>query len=86
MCIYAMKLAKSNPDTGKDFKATRGRCSRFMNRKGLVLRQKTKIAQKLSRDLKSKNHMFSTVYYSNMARPQFSSNLYREYGRNSYEL
>ncbi|KAG7165833.1 Pogo transposable element-like 4 [Homarus americanus] len=54
ICIYAMKLAKSNPDTGKDFKATRGWCSRFMNRKGLVLRQKTKIAQKLPHDLESK--------------------------------
>ncbi|KAG7166740.1 Pogo transposable element-like 1 [Homarus americanus] len=54
ICIYAMKLAKSNPDTGKDFKATRGWCSHFMNRKGLVLRQKSKIAQKLPLDLESK--------------------------------
>ncbi|KAG7172720.1 Pogo transposable element-like 11, partial [Homarus americanus] len=35
ICIYAIKLAKLNPDTCKDFKATRGWCSRFMNRKGL---------------------------------------------------
>lgn len=49
-----MKLAKSNPDTSKDFKATRGWCNRFMNRKGLVLRRRTKIAQKLPCDLESK--------------------------------
>ncbi|KAG6923506.1 pogo transposable element with KRAB domain, partial [Chelydra serpentina] len=34
--------------------ASAGRCTRFMNRRGLCLRQRTKIAQKLPRDLEGK--------------------------------
>ena len=52
--IYALKWAKSNPDCCKDFKATVSWCSRFMARHDLVIRQKTKISQKLPADLESK--------------------------------
>ena len=39
---YALKWAWANPEQGKEFKATVGWCNRFMNRKHLVIRQKTK--------------------------------------------
>uniref|UniRef100_H3A0T2 HTH CENPB-type domain-containing protein n=1 Tax=Latimeria chalumnae TaxID=7897 RepID=H3A0T2_LATCH len=52
--IYVLKWAKSNPESSKDFKATASWCSRFMERKCLVLRQKTKITQKLLKDLDDK--------------------------------
>lgn len=50
----ALKWAKTHPSESKDFKATVNWCSRFMKRKNLVLRQKTKIAQKLPADLEDK--------------------------------
>lgn len=52
--VYALKWARANPEQGKEFKATVGWCDRFMNRKNLVIRQKTKIAQKLPQDLDHK--------------------------------
>ncbi|KFD50651.1 hypothetical protein M513_08458, partial [Trichuris suis] len=50
----AMRWAKLNEPLCRNFKATSGWCSRFMKRKDLVLRQKTKIAQKLPADLDDK--------------------------------
>ena len=43
------------------FVASAGWCERFMNRYGLVLRQKTKIAQKLTADLEMKANLFHKV-------------------------
>ena len=40
--------------TTESFKASRGWCTRFMRRRGLVLRQRTHIAQKLPKDLDEK--------------------------------
>ncbi|KFD45194.1 hypothetical protein M513_13929 [Trichuris suis] len=50
----AIRWAKLNEPLCRNFKATSGWCSRFMKRKDLVLRQKTKIAQKLPADLDDK--------------------------------
>ncbi|KAG7158992.1 Pogo transposable element-like 36 [Homarus americanus] len=55
ICIWALKWAKQNQEHSKDFKATASWCSRFMERSNLVLRQKTKIAQKLPADLNCGN-------------------------------
>lgn len=52
--VEAIKWAKAHPEVCNDFKGTANWCSRFMKRKGLVLRQKTKIAQKLPEDLADK--------------------------------
>ncbi|KAG7171339.1 Pogo transposable element-like 59, partial [Homarus americanus] len=46
--------AKQNQEHSKDFKATASWCSRFIERSNLVLRQKTKITQKLPADLNCK--------------------------------
>ena len=51
---HALKWAKANNEESKDFKATKGWCSRFMNRRNLVIREKTKISQKLPKDLEHK--------------------------------
>uniref|UniRef100_K7FTI3 HTH CENPB-type domain-containing protein n=1 Tax=Pelodiscus sinensis TaxID=13735 RepID=K7FTI3_PELSI len=52
--MFALQWGKSNPDHSKGFKATVSWCTRFMERHNLVLRQKTKIAQKLPADLDGK--------------------------------
>lgn len=56
--LFALQWAKSNPDHSNNFKATISWCSRFMERHDLVLRQKTKIAQKLPADLDNKVDSF----------------------------
>lgn len=50
--LRALSIAKKEQIA--DFKGTAGWCSRFLNRHDLVLRQKTKIAQKLPEDLEDK--------------------------------
>ncbi|CDW60040.1 BrkDBD and DDE 1 and HTH Tnp Tc5 domain containin g protein [Trichuris trichiura] len=50
----AMNRANSNPYLAYGFTATQAWCSRFMKRKKLVLRQKTKVAQKKPVDLEDK--------------------------------
>ena len=45
-----------NKENSIDFKATNSWCTRFVNRYNLVLREKTKIAQKLPRELDDKSH------------------------------
>lgn len=52
--LFALKWSKSNYEENTDFKATIGWCDRFMKRKNLVLRQRTKIAQKLPEDYNDK--------------------------------
>lgn len=52
--LMALKWADTHKSESKDFKATRGWCSRFMLRRNLVLRVKTKMAQKLPADLEHK--------------------------------
>ena len=47
----AMKWSKKNHELSQNFKVSRGWLSRFMIRNNLVLCQKTKIAQKLPKDL-----------------------------------
>lgn len=54
----SIKWAFENPALAKDFKATASWCDRFMKRRDLVLRQKTKIAQKLPADLEEKIRSF----------------------------
>uniref|UniRef100_K7FGA6 HTH CENPB-type domain-containing protein n=1 Tax=Pelodiscus sinensis TaxID=13735 RepID=K7FGA6_PELSI len=56
--MFALQWGKSNPDHSKGFKATVSWCTRFMERHNLVLRQKTKIAQKLPADLNGKVSLF----------------------------
>jgi hypothetical protein len=41
--VYALKWARANAERSKEFKATMSWCNRFMNRKNLVMQQKTKI-------------------------------------------
>jgi len=55
--LRAMQMAKNDKYTLTDskFVASAGWCSRFMNRNGFCLRQRTKIAQKLPKDLEEKN-------------------------------
>lgn len=52
--LFALQWAKKNPNESINFRATESWCSRFMNRRNLVLRQKTKVAQKLPKDLDDK--------------------------------
>ncbi|KAJ1130292.1 hypothetical protein NDU88_008646 [Pleurodeles waltl] len=56
--LFALQWAKSNPDHSNRFKATVSWCTRFFERHNLVLRQKTKIAQKLPADLEAKVNSF----------------------------
>ncbi|KAL7988948.1 hypothetical protein Chor_007867 [Crotalus horridus] len=56
--LFALQWAKSNPDHSNRFKATVSWCTRFLGRHNMVLRQKTKIAQKLPADLDSKVNSF----------------------------
>lgn len=56
--VEAVKWGKAHPEASIDFKGTANWCSRFMKRKNLVLRQKTKIAQKLPVDLADKTTNF----------------------------
>ncbi|KAH1173359.1 hypothetical protein KIL84_017881 [Mauremys mutica] len=56
--MFALQWAKSNPDHSKGFKATVSWCTRFLERHSLVLRQKTRIAQKLPADLDGKVSLF----------------------------
>ena len=48
--LFAIDWAGGNEENSRDFKATNSWCTRFMNRYNLVLREKTKIAQKLPRE------------------------------------
>ena len=52
--IQALKWAKLNANNAVNFKATNSWCYRFMQRKSLSLRAKTKIAQKLPKELEEK--------------------------------
>lgn len=52
--IKAINWVFKNPHLSKDFKASSDRCSRFMDRHNLVIRIKTKIAQKLPAQLGEK--------------------------------
>nr|XP_008104013.1 PREDICTED: uncharacterized protein LOC103278093 isoform X6 [Anolis carolinensis] len=56
--LFALQWAKSNPDHSNRFKATVSWCTRFMGRHSVVLRQKTKIAQKLPADLDRRVNSF----------------------------
>jgi hypothetical protein len=59
MRAYAMKWAWANPEQSKEFKATKGWYSRFMNI-NLVIGQK-KIVQKLQQDLDHKVTSFTCL-------------------------
>lgn len=52
--LYALQWAKKNSSQSENFKASTSWCDRFMKRKNFVLRQKTKVAQKLPKDLEQK--------------------------------
>ena len=52
--IFALQWAKDNPEHSEGFNGPAAWCSRFMKRHDLVLRQKTKVAQKLPPDLDNK--------------------------------
>ena len=69
----ALELFKT-PDYHFDvtFKASSGWCNRFMNRKGLVLRQKTHIAQKLPSDLDEKLTNFHSYVIDSRKKMCFS--------------
>jgi len=59
--LRAMKMSKQADYAGESsspFHASAGWCDRFMNRQGLALRQRTKIAQKLPSDLEVKLDSF----------------------------
>ena len=60
--LQALKLLKSGKyprsSTGEQFSASAGWCTRFMDRYGLSLRQRTKLSQKLPRDLEAKIDSF----------------------------
>ena len=52
--LFAINWASTNKKNATDFKGSISWCSRFMKRYNLVLREKTKIAQKLPRELDDK--------------------------------
>ena len=52
--ICALKWAKKNPEKSQNFKPTNSWCARLMERKDLVMRHKTKIAQKLPAEMDEK--------------------------------
>ncbi|GFU60735.1 pogo transposable element with KRAB domain [Trichonephila clavipes] len=52
--LFALKWSKKNANESKNFKATFSRCSRFMARNNLVLREKTKVSQMLPKDVDNK--------------------------------
>ena len=56
--LKALQWAAKNKEDSMDFKGTLGWCSRFMCRHDLVIRQKTKIAQWLPKDLEHKIMQF----------------------------
>ena len=59
--LHALKMAKQAPfatEVPANFRASAGWCTRFMNRNDLTIRQRTKIAQKLPRDLEAKVDSF----------------------------
>ena len=57
--LHAQKICKDST-----FEASNGWAQKFMRRHGLALHQKTKIAQKLPRDLEEKIHLFHTFIIS----------------------
>jgi hypothetical protein len=52
--LRAGELAKSHNVSDNEFKASRGWLQRFMKRKGLSLRRRTKLCQMLPRDFRDK--------------------------------
>lgn len=52
--LFAHNWGKKNQKNSENFKATNSWCTRFMKRNELVIRQKTKIAQKLPSELDDK--------------------------------
>lgn len=57
--VQALQRVKEDKTIAhKDFKASAGWCTRFMNRHGLAIRQRTHIAQKLPTDVEKKVQNF----------------------------
>ena len=74
--IKALQLAKdSKYGITTEFKASIGWCSRFMNRFGLALRQRTRIAQKLPADVENK--VLSFQQFVIRERKQFDFSIYQ---------
>ena len=57
--LQALRMKKSGQhNTSVTFVASAGWCTRFMERHGLTLRQRTKLSQKLPKDLETKVNSF----------------------------
>lgn len=69
--LKALQWAAKNKEDGLNFKATVSWCSRFMHRHDLVIRQKTKIAQKLPKDLDHKITQFQTFVINQRKRNEY---------------
>ena len=54
-----------------EFKGTVSWCSRFMHRHDLVIQQKTKIAQRLPKDLEHKITQFQTFFIKQKKRNEY---------------
>ena len=70
--LKALQWAAKNKEDGLNFKATVSWCSRFMHRHNLVIRQKTKIAQRLLKDLDHKITQFQTFVINQRKRNEYS--------------
>ena len=70
ICLKAFKLAKQT--LTKDFKASACWCTRFMERHDFVLRQKTKIAQRLHRELDDKITSFQRFVIRHRQRNNYA--------------
>ncbi|KAK3884871.1 hypothetical protein Pcinc_010846 [Petrolisthes cinctipes] len=68
----AMKWANTNKEESRDFKATASWCSNFLKRHDFVLRQKTKIAQRLPSDLNSKQTSFHSYVISQRKQKNYA--------------
>ena len=77
---HALKWAKANKEESNDFKATVGWYSRFMNRRNLVIRERTKIAQKLPKDLEHNMTNFHKFIIQLRKRHKFPLSHIRKYG------
>lgn len=67
--LRALACAKQSKIT--DFKGTISWCSRFLKRNDLVLRQRTKLAQKLPEDLEEKITLFQSVVIKMRKKEQY---------------
>ena len=87
--MRALEMSKEEkyrtPDSD-NFRASSGWCNRFMNRHGLSLRQRTKISQKLPKDLDEKISSFQKIHHKQPEKTPIRTFWNRQHGRNSHDV